>query len=110
MSGNQDITILAVNFSDELVEITYTEGRNQTERAALVNQLLLQSTNHREALAVVLEELRDLVDEGLIELRDPPQRIHPRDRLRESAQHLQVVEEEEVTQADEVDTEREDSE
>lgn len=85
MQDYSEITILAVNFSDELIEITYTEGRNQTERAALVNQLLLQTASHREAVGFVLDELRDLVDEGLVILRDPPQKMHPRDRLRAAA-------------------------
>ena len=99
MQSQQDITVLGVNFSDELVEITYTEGRNQTERAAMVNQLLLQSVNHGEAIAVILEELRDLIDEGLVLLRDPPQKMHPRDRLRASAREempeLEIQSEEE---------------
>jgi len=109
MQGQQDITILGVNFSDELVEITYTEGRNQTERAALVNQLLLQSVNHRESVAVLLEELRDLVDEGLVLLRDPPQKMHPRDRLRADAQK-QETERPEWAEMDSIPMEREDSE
>ena len=84
MSSNE-INILGVNFSEDVIEITFSESRQQSDRAAMVNQLLLQSRDHAEIIAVVLEELRDLVDEGLVLLRDPPATLNPRERMRRAA-------------------------
>ena len=91
MQDSSEVTVLAVNFSDEIVEITFSENRNQSDRAALINQLLVQSADHREALYVILGELRDLIDEGLIILRDPPQKMNPRDRMRDAARVDEVT-------------------
>ena len=84
MSSNE-INILGVNFSEDVIEITFSESRQQSDHAAMVNQLLLQSRDHAEIIAVVLEELRDLVDEGLVLLRDPPATLNPRERMRRRA-------------------------
>jgi len=82
---SSEITILGVQFGDEVLEITYSEARKQNDHAALVNQMLLQSHEHGEVIAILLEELRELVDLGLILLRDPPQTLDPRQRMREAA-------------------------
>lgn len=84
-----DITILGVNFSDELLEITFSESRHQTDQAALVNQMLLQSRECGDHLAIILEELRELVDHGLVLLRNPPQVLDPRERMRQAAREAE---------------------
>jgi hypothetical protein len=83
--ASHDITILGVNFSDELLEITFSESRLQNDHAAMVNQLLLQSRECGDRLHIILEELRELVDHGLVLLRDPPQVLDPRERMRQAA-------------------------
>ena len=83
--ASNEITILGVQFSEDVLEITYSEERQQNDRAALVNQMLLQARDHGETIGIILEELRDLVDAGLVILRDPPLKLSPRERMKRAA-------------------------
>lgn len=81
----QDLQILGIQFGDGVAEITYSESRNQNDHCAVINQMILQTAEFGESLAVILEEVRDMVDAGLLILRDPPESYSPRDRVRAAA-------------------------
>lgn len=71
-----DVEVQQVRFrSDGIWEFIYTERRNVTEDGALVNVLTIDSAKlPAQDVAELQEALRDLIDEGLIVLRNPDAR------------------------------------
>lgn len=70
-----DVVIQSVQFSPEgLVEITFMELRDQVEGAALGKHVLVESDIFAEDVAEIITNLRDLVDEALVFIRNPDAR------------------------------------
>jgi hypothetical protein len=77
----EDIVIASVGISEGAIEIGFLETRDQTERAGLMKNLVID----RKAIEPEMEELFDLlyeiVDKGLLEIRNPSPSLDPRKRI-----------------------------
>lgn len=72
VSGPQ-VLVTGVQFQENLVEITYTESREQQDRIAMVRVLVFDAGLADTELGEIQESLRELVDQILIKMRrDPP--------------------------------------
>lgn len=73
--SDSDVLIIAISFLDEdLIQIQYAEERDRSSAAAVQRSIMIDTkflvAGEVEAL---LEDARDLVDKGLLLIRDPPQ-------------------------------------
>lgn len=71
--GSPDVEIQHVTFrSDGIWEFIYTERRNVTPDGCLVSTLVYDSRKLPQIdVDELMESLRDLIDEGLLRLRNP---------------------------------------
>lgn len=85
------LIVTSVSFTESTVEISFFEKSDQGPRAALIKNLIVQNEVLGEDLEELLELLNDIVDKGLLEIRNPPEVLNPRERLRKAASQ-EVVE------------------
>lgn len=79
------LIVTGISFSDTTVEITYFEKKDQGNRAGLMKNIIIQNDVVNEHLEELLDMLNDMVDLGLTEIRNPPETLNPRQRLRNPA-------------------------
>lgn len=78
---NQTTFITSVGFSEDSMEITFFEDREQGEEVIMARTMVLSiNTEERMQLyAEIQERLCDLVEWGYVELRNPPKKISVQD-------------------------------
>lgn len=70
-----ELVVTAVQFGDEGIEISYFEKRDQGANVGVFKSMLRSTTGIEEDIADVLRVLHDIVDDGMLSLRNPPDRI-----------------------------------
>lgn len=74
-----DVIIAGVSFADTAIEITYFQKASQAEGIQLMETMTIDIDSSLSPLAEeILDNLRDLVDEGLLKRRNPPQKLTPK--------------------------------
>lgn len=77
-----DLIIAGVSFADTAVEITYFQKSSQADGIQLMETMTIDIDENLSALAEeILDNLRDLVDEGLLLRRNPPKKLTPKNVL-----------------------------
>lgn len=80
MADDEDprIDVQSITFrpgeTDTLVEITYSERRDQTRGIALYKVLMFEARRSTQMVSDILESAEDLVDEILMQKQDLPDR------------------------------------
>lgn len=82
MTDENDILIIAISFLEEdLIQIQYAEMRDRSQAAAVQRSIMIDAQYLVEGeLETLLEAARELVDKGLILIRNPPEIKAPRSR------------------------------
>lgn len=70
-----DVIVTGVQFGDEGIEISYFEKRDQGSKVGIFKNMVLATTGIEEQIEEIVQSLEDIVDHGLVTLRNPPQRI-----------------------------------
>ena len=74
-----DVIIAGVSFADTAIEITYFQKASQAEGIQLMETMTIDIDSSLSPLAEeILDNPRDLVDEGLLKRRNPPQKLTPK--------------------------------
>lgn len=76
----KDVVITSIMFNESAIEISYLEIRDQSEHAGLIKTLLLER-NKFPAVEEIHDDVVELVDSGLLEIRNPAKSLNPRERL-----------------------------
>lgn len=82
MDAQKDLVVNTVMFSAESIEISFMEKRDQSPHGGLIKTLVLEKARFADTIAEISEMLEDLVDDGLLSIRQPPETIDPRRRVR----------------------------
>lgn len=77
----REVVPSAIMFNDSAVEITFIELRDQSERAGLMKTLVLERARFAPAVNEILDDIVDLIDKGLLEIRNPETSLDPRRRI-----------------------------
>lgn len=77
--------VTGVSFTAATIEVTYYEKKDQGSRAGLMKNLVVQNDVVSQQLEELLELLNEVVDAGLMEIRNPPTTLNPRQRLQTPA-------------------------
>lgn len=93
MNG-RDVTVISISFNESVVEITYTESREATDNIAMVKTLVLNDARYRENVAYIMDEAEEIIDDALLQLRNPADKIDRRQRRQERKRELYGDEEE----------------
>lgn len=80
-SDMNPVIVMSVSFSENAVEVTFFEKREQADRAGVIKTLVVQNDVIHDELEEVTELLQGIVDAGLLEIRNPPEHLDPRQRL-----------------------------
>lgn len=75
-----EINITSIMIAEEAIEISFFEAKDQGSSAALVKTILLERKVCPQ-FEDILDDLRDLVDFGLLLIRNPSKTISPRNRI-----------------------------
>lgn len=70
-----EVIITAVQFGDEGIEISYFEKRDQGSKVGIFKNMVLATTGIEEQIEEIVQGLEEIVDHGLVTLRNPPKRI-----------------------------------
>ena len=76
---NESIFITSVGFSEDSIEVTFLEDRDQAENVVLAKTMVLPIDNNEryQLYAEIQERLCDLIEWGFIDIRNPPQQDTP---------------------------------
>ncbi len=80
--GEPDVTITSVNFQRGIINIQYVEARETSDSVSIGRSMVIDTELVEEEVTEVEDLLRDIVDKGLLALRNPPQKV--RARLRDN--------------------------
>jgi hypothetical protein len=69
------ITSFTLSPDGTSVEIQFLEAREQKRRASMARSMWIDYTDRPEVLARLQEYLRDMVDEGYVLIREPPEHM-----------------------------------
>lgn len=67
--------VLGVSFSEDTIEVEYTDDYLQAEDVAEIRRLYLNREAFSEYLNVIEELLRELIDDAQLKLRNPPKEL-----------------------------------
>lgn len=81
MLEDDELVITQVGFGDGVLEISFFETRDQSENAGLMKSLVLNPANFKSLVGDIMSDLKELVDAGLLEIRNPSQSLDPRKRI-----------------------------
>lgn len=87
-----DVYPNSIMFSENAVEISFIEARDQTPKAGMVKTLILDKSLFGTMITELEDLVVDLIDAGLIEIRQPPQELPVR-RRREARSEVEEVDE-----------------
>jgi len=90
----KEIIILAVTLNDVSIEVQYLETRDQADKAGLVKSLVVERSLVEPLVQEIVENLEELIDKGLLAIRNPDPVLDPRKRLKKSAPVEEEVEDE----------------
>jgi len=84
---SQELVITAVSFADGSLEITYLEKRDQGDFVGVMKTIFMDTkkANVASQHQQLLELCTDIVDAGLLALRNPEPVLDPRQRIRARA-------------------------
>ena len=86
LTEDKEVFINSIMISDGAVEISFVEKRdNTTTKVGLVKTIVLERSSFVNLIEELEEVASDLVDAGLLELRQPPEHLGGRRRRREPA-------------------------
>ena len=74
---NMDTIVTSVGFTEDSMEITFLENREQGEEVMMARTLVF-NVNTEEKMQLFLEiqeRLQDLIEWGYVELRNPPKKM-----------------------------------
>lgn len=78
---DSDLLVQSVTFRpDGLIEITYSEERERSKYASIIRTMLVERRLFEEEVRALESDIRDLVDEGYVLLRDPPKTLDAHER------------------------------
>lgn len=77
----KEVVITGVTFGEGVMEIQFMELRDQANEAGLMKVLVVKTTNYLDHFNNITEELQDIIDKGLLEIRNPEVSFDPRRRL-----------------------------
>jgi len=80
-----DLTIISLTFSENTIEVTYCEPGDQSENVMLFRSLVLNRGHFDTQVSEILEDVVDMIDAGVVELRSPRKRDVSEDREGRSA-------------------------
>lgn len=86
LSQEEDVMVQSVTFRpDGLLEITYSESRERSNYASIIRTMLVERRLFEEDVRNLESDIRDLIDEGYVLLRNPPTTLgeHERDKNRD---------------------------
>lgn len=69
------VAVSSVMFGDGVLNIQYVEGREQTRTVMVSRSMSIDMEAIPEKVEQLAELLEDIVDEGLVLLRNPPKRV-----------------------------------
>jgi hypothetical protein len=71
---NFETFITSISFSEEAIEVTFLEKREQGDTVMMARTMVCQIDNEQRAelYADLQDRMRDFIDWGYIELRNPP--------------------------------------
>ena len=83
----KELIITSLALGDTHMEIGFLEAKDQTLDAGLMKSIALSNAKYQRQLDEVFEILEEIVDAGLLEIRNPPDALSldPRKRLRAQA-------------------------
>ncbi len=90
------LIVTGISFSDTTVEVTYFEKKDQGNRAGLMKNLIIQNDVVMDNMEELLELLNEIVDAGLMEIRNPPETLNPRQRLKTPSAPVEITDDVEV--------------
>lgn len=73
------LLVLGISFSEDTIELEYTDDHMQTEEVAEIRRLYLNREVFFDYIEPIHELIGELVDEALVKLRNPPARLAPED-------------------------------
>lgn len=79
------LVVTGVQIADAGVEIAFFETREQTDKAAIMKSLMFTRDLFPREVEELLEVLEDLVDKGLVAVRNPATQLTPRERIMSGA-------------------------
>jgi hypothetical protein len=84
-SVGSEIILTGISFGDGIIEIQFMEKRDQAEEAGLMKVLVIAKHNYERQVRSIMDEVEEMVDGGLLEIRNPEQSFDPRKRVAASA-------------------------
>ena len=82
---NQEIQIQTVTFGEGYVEIQYMEQREQSENAGLIRSIVVKKSLFANQVVSILSDLEEIIEGGLLAIRNPEPSFDPRQRLAAAA-------------------------
>lgn len=83
--SDSEVEIIAISIpADGLVQVQYSERREQSNVAAIQRSIMIDTEYAQEEYILLVDAARELVDKGLILIRSPPQVRAPRGSFVES--------------------------
>lgn len=82
---NKEVIITSLILGDEILEIAYLERRDQADRVGLTKSIVMERRIVAEEAAEIHSILEEIIDKGLLEIRNPAPSLNPRDRIRAGA-------------------------
>jgi hypothetical protein len=79
-----DVFVTSVNFSEQSIEISFLENREQGEEVAMLRNMMVslaKSEDLQQAFRDLQEMLRDVIDEGYFMLHNPQDGMSIRERM-----------------------------
>lgn len=87
-NDTEDPMILSITILDEGVQITFTEERDQSPHVEMAKTIVIEASkidNAPQDIEDILDASRSLVENALLELRNPPKQFTRRRRREEAA-------------------------
>lgn len=92
MGAEGEVIVTSISFSEAAVEIQFLERRDQSEKAGLMKSMVLDRATFSRQIDEIEDNVVDLVDDGLLEIRNPEASLDPRKRI--GARKAEPVDEE----------------
>lgn len=77
----REVLIASISFGEGAVEIAYMEKRQQADDAGLVSTLIVDRNKFTDQVTTILDEAEEIIDKGLLMIRNPEESFDPRKRI-----------------------------